>query len=75
MADGQRDDVRGRATNFRLIDELPRQPAPPQLARFQLLHVADTGIELIKVGCVGLATFWLLRRRAEPERVAELSRA
>jgi hypothetical protein len=59
----------------RSLDFVPRDPAPPQLARFQLLHIAYTGIELIKLASVGLAAFWLLRRRAEPERVAALSRA
>jgi hypothetical protein len=59
----------------RSLDFVPRDPAPPQLARFQLLHVAYTGIELIKLGCVGLAAFWLLRGRPEPQPVAQLSRA
>jgi hypothetical protein len=48
----------------RSLDFVPRDPAPPQLGRFQLLHVAYTGIELVKLGCVGLAAFWLLRRPA-----------
>lgn len=59
----------------RSLDFVPREPAPPELARFQLLHVAYTGIELIKLACVGLGAFWLLRRRPRPERVAQLSRA
>jgi hypothetical protein len=59
----------------RSLDFVPREPAPPQLARFQLIHIAYTGIELIKLACVGLGAFWLLRRRPEPERIAALSRA
>ncbi|HTV19049.1 MAG TPA: hypothetical protein VMG12_10270 [Polyangiaceae bacterium] len=46
----------------RSLDFVPRDPAPPQLGRFQLLHVAYTSIELVKVVCVGLAAFWLLRQ-------------
>ena len=48
----------------RSLDFVAREPPPPQLGRFQLLHVAYTGIELVKLGCVGLAAFWLLRRPA-----------
>lgn len=51
----------------RSLDFVPREPAPPELARFQLLHVAYTGLELVKVGCIGLAAFWLLRRPAPAE--------
>jgi hypothetical protein len=58
----------------RSLDFVPREPAPPQLARFQLLHVAYTGVELLKLACVALAGFGLLRPRPEPERLAELSR-
>lgn len=59
----------------RSLDFVPREPAPPELARFRLLHLAYTGIELVKLGCVTLAAFWLLRRRSEAERLAQLSRA
>lgn len=46
----------------RSLDFVPREPAPPELARFQLLHVAYTGIELTKLVCVALAGLWLMRR-------------
>ena len=39
----------------RSLDFVPRSPAPPELGRFQLLHVAYTALELVKVGCVGAA--------------------
>ena len=48
----------------RSLDFVPREPPPPELARFQMLHVAYTVIELVKLVCAGLAGFWLLR--AEP---------
>jgi len=45
----------------RSLDFVPREPAPPQLARFQLLHVLYTGLDLFKVVLVALATYRLLR--------------
>jgi hypothetical protein len=45
----------------RSLDFVPRTPAPPQLGRFQLLHVLYTGLDLVKVLCLGLATVQLLR--------------
>jgi hypothetical protein len=45
----------------RALDFVPREPPPPDLGRFKLLHVAYTAIELVKVGCVALAAFWSLR--------------
>jgi hypothetical protein len=59
----------------RSLDFVPRDPEPPQLARFQLLHVAYTGIELIKLACIGVAGFGVLRRRPEPGHLAEPSHA
>jgi hypothetical protein len=43
------------------LDFVPRDPPPPELARFQLLHVAYTLIEVVKIVCAGLAAYWLLR--------------
>jgi len=54
----------------RSLDFVPRDPAPPQLGRFQLLHIAYTGIELVKLGCIGLAGFWLMRRPRAQSAVA-----
>jgi hypothetical protein len=45
----------------RQLDFVPRDPPPPELARFQLLHVAYTVIELLKLVFAGLAGFWLVR--------------
>lgn len=53
----------------RALDFVPREPPPPELARFQMLHVAYTVIELVKLVCAGLAGFWLLR--AEPASASQ----
>jgi len=46
------------------LDFVPRSPPPPELGRFQLLHVGYTALELVKVGCVGAALY--LQGRGEP---------
>jgi hypothetical protein len=56
----------------RSLDFVPRQPAPPQLGRFQLLHVAYTALDLIKVVFVALALYRLVRAgRSSPESARE----
>jgi hypothetical protein len=45
----------------RSLDFVPRQPPPPQLARFQLLHVAYTALDSIKVACVSIALYRVVR--------------
>ncbi|HWO10180.1 MAG TPA: hypothetical protein VNN80_11890 [Polyangiaceae bacterium] len=52
----------------RSLDFVPRTPAPPGLARFQLLHVGYTALELVKVGCLGVVFQRLVRgeRAAAP---------
>lgn len=52
----------------RSLDFVPRTPPPPELARFQALHVAYTALELIKVACVGAALYRFARggRAASP---------
>jgi hypothetical protein len=54
----------------RSLDFVPREPPPPELARFKLLHVAYTGLELVKVGCVTLAAFWCSRPSLRTEHAA-----
>jgi hypothetical protein len=49
----------------RSLDFVPREPAPAQLGRFQLLHVAYTALDLCKVACIALATYRFIRK-AEP---------
>jgi hypothetical protein len=53
----------------RSLDFVPREPPPPELARFQQWHVAYTVLDVIKVGCVAVAAFWLTRG-SPPEPVA-----
>jgi hypothetical protein len=56
----------------RSLDFVPREPPPPELARFKLLHVVYTALDLAKVGCLALATFWLVRaKRPLPEPSAD----
>ncbi len=55
----------------RSLDFVPREPAPPELASFKHWHVAYTVLELIKVGCVGVAAFWLVR--GDRPKLAEAS--
>jgi hypothetical protein len=43
------------------LDFVPRVPPPPELARFQLLHVGYTALELVKVGIVATALYRLVR--------------
>jgi hypothetical protein len=40
---------------------VPREPPPPELASFKRWHVAYTVLDVIKVGCVAVAAFWLTR--------------
>lgn len=55
----------------RSLDFVPREPPPPELARFKLLHVAYTGLEIVKVGCVTLAAFWSSRPSLRTEHAAD----
>ncbi len=52
----------------RSLDFVPRDPPPPALARFWILHVAYTVLELAKLGALALAAFWIARGRG-PGRV------
>lgn len=45
----------------RSLDFVPRTPPPPGLARFQLLHVGYTALELVKVGCLAALIHRLAR--------------
>lgn len=52
----------------RSLDFVPREPPPPQLARFGLLHVLYTALDLAKLVCLALATVWLVRAEPRPAR-------
>jgi hypothetical protein len=46
----------------RSLDFVPRDPAPPGMQRFWVLHAAYTTLEMIKLLFGMLVTFWIARR-------------
>lgn len=56
----------------RSLDFVPRDPAPPQLARFWILHGAYTTLEMAKLAAGFLAGFWIERGTASVEVSAGL---
>src|SRR5262249_38211071 len=52
----------------RALDFVPREPAPPELSTFGMLHAAYSTLDLIKL-VVGIWLAWiLLRTQANPNR-------
>jgi hypothetical protein len=49
----------------RSLDFVPREPPPPELASFKRWHVVYTVLDVLKVGCVAVAAFWLTRGTPE----------
>ncbi|HMF93916.1 MAG TPA: hypothetical protein VKE96_06465 [Vicinamibacterales bacterium] len=47
----------------RSLDFVPRDPAPPQMRAFWILHGAYTSLEMLKLGAGVLVAFWIA---AEP---------
>jgi hypothetical protein len=47
----------------RELDFVPRDPAPPGMSRFWVLHAAYTSLEMLKLA-VGLLAAWLVTRRS-----------
>ena len=45
----------------RSIDFVPRDPPPPAVGTFGVLHAAYTLLELVKCGAAALAALWLVR--------------
>jgi len=56
----------------RSLDFVPRDPSPPGMQRFWMLHAAYTSLEMIKLFVGGLVTLWIVRddRKAVLSRVA-----
>jgi hypothetical protein len=52
----------------RSLDFVPRDPPPPELARFRLLHLAYTALDVAKIVCLGIATYRLLRAVGLPQK-------
>lgn len=46
----------------RQLDFMPRDPVPPEMFRFKLLHAAYTGADLTKLGLALAVIFQLVRR-------------
>jgi hypothetical protein len=53
----------------RELDFVPRDPAPPGLSRFWLLHAAYTSLEMVKLAA-GLLAAGLIARRSSPAPAA-----
>jgi hypothetical protein len=47
----------------RELDFVPRDPAPPGMSRFWVLHAAYTSLEMLKLA-IGLLAAWLVTRRS-----------
>ena len=45
----------------RSLDFVPRDPAPPRMQRFWVLHGAFTSLEMIKLGLGAFVAFWIAR--------------
>jgi hypothetical protein len=45
----------------RELDFVPREPAPPGMSRFWVLHAAYTSLEMIKLVVGGVVAFWIVR--------------
>jgi hypothetical protein len=43
------------------LDFVPRDPAPPGMSRFWVLHAAYTSLEMIKLLIGAVAAFWIVR--------------
>jgi hypothetical protein len=44
------------------LDFVPREPAPPGMSRFWVLHAAYTSLEMIKLLVGAVVAFWIARR-------------
>ncbi len=53
----------------RELDFVPRDPAPPGMSRFWVLHAAYTSLEMLKLA-IGLLAAWLIARRSSPTPAA-----
>ena len=49
----------------RSLDFLPREPPPPQLGTFGLLHATYTSLEMLKAGAGVVAAVWIVSLRTD----------
>ena len=59
----------------RSLDFVPRDPAPPELGRFWILHGAYTSLEMAKLAAGLLAAFWIERGTTRAGEAARDHRA
>jgi hypothetical protein len=50
----------------RSLDFVPRDPAPPGMQRFWILHAAYTSLEMLKLVVGLVVTWWITRSEASP---------
>jgi hypothetical protein len=53
------------------LDFVPRDPAPPGMSRFWVLHAAYTSLEMVKLLVGILVAFWIARSSSRQEETAE----
>jgi hypothetical protein len=58
----------------RELDFVPRDPAPPGMSRFWVLHAAYTSLEMIKLVVGILVAFWIARSSSRQEETAETAK-
>ena len=49
----------------RELDFVPRNPEPPGMQRFWILHAAYTSLELLKLAAGFLVAFWIARHESK----------
>jgi hypothetical protein len=50
----------------RELDFVPRDPEPPGMRRFWLLHAAYTSLEMLKLAAGFVVVFWIARSGGSP---------
>jgi len=54
----------------RELDFVPRDPAPPGMQRFWILHATYTSLEMLKLAAGFLVAYWIAQAPGEAERAA-----
>ena len=52
----------------RELDFVPRDPAPPGMSRFWVLHAAYTSLEMLKLLVGAVVAFWIVRSASRSSR-------
>jgi hypothetical protein len=56
----------------RSLDFVPREPAPPGMQRFWVLHAAYTSLEMLKLAVGVIAAWWIVRSSSRDELVRDV---